>query len=107
LGPANEKGAVGAKLAELTAGYSGWHWFNDDNGVVPDPPAARRLHEVAIPTLVVVGERDLPDFHTIANTLAREIPGARKVEIAGVGHMSNMEDPQEFNRTVLDFLATT
>jgi len=33
-------------------------------------------------------ERDLPDFHRIADILTREIPGARLVRLAGVGHMA-------------------
>jgi pimeloyl-ACP methyl ester carboxylesterase len=69
-----------------------------------DPPAAERLNEVRVPTLVVVGERDLPDFLGIADRLAAEIPSARKIVMNGVGHMSNMEDASAFNSIVLEFL---
>ena len=63
------------------------------------------FEDVSVPTLVVVGERDL-DFYNvpIAQTLAKRIPGARKVRIPGVGHMSNMEDPAWFNEVVLGFI---
>jgi pimeloyl-ACP methyl ester carboxylesterase len=69
-----------------------------------DPPAAARLGEIHAPTLVIVGDADVPYILDIADVLAAEIPGARKVVIPGVAHMVNMERPAEFNRLVLDFL---
>jgi 3-oxoadipate enol-lactonase len=78
--------------------------INTDPGRYPDPPAAQRLHEIGAPTLIVVGERDLPDFHAIADTL-QQIPNARKVVLPAVGHMGNTENPSRFNEGVMDFLA--
>ena len=34
-----------------------------------------------------------------------QVPGSRKVVIPGAAHMVNMEKPDQFNRTVLEFLA--
>jgi len=67
-------------------------------------PAAGRLAEIRVPMLVIVGDRDVPDMQKIANKLATEVKGARKVVIAGAGHISNMEKPEEFDRAVLEFL---
>jgi len=36
--------------------------------------------------------------------LVAKVPGARKVVIAGAGHMVNLEQPTEFNRTLMEFL---
>jgi len=58
-----------------------------------------------VPTLVIIGERDIPDCHAIADTLQQHIPNARKVIMPSVGHMSNMEDPERFNALIVDFLA--
>jgi pimeloyl-ACP methyl ester carboxylesterase len=69
-----------------------------------DPPAARRLGEVRVSTLLVVGDRDVPEIQSIVKMLGKGIPHAKKVVIAGAGHMVNMEKPAEFNRAVLDFL---
>jgi 3-oxoadipate enol-lactonase len=102
--PAREKPEVAARLGRMVSDYSGWHLINTDPGLYPDPPAAQRLHEIGAPTLIVVGERDLPDFHAIADTL-QQIPNARKVVLPGAGHMCNMENPSRFNEVVLDFLA--
>jgi len=57
------------------------------------PRAAARLGKIGVPTLVVVGERDLPDFREIARTLAREIAGARLVTLPDVGHLAPLEAP--------------
>ncbi len=72
--------------------------------VPPEPPAINHLGEIRVPTLVVVGTGDLPSILDIANVLATSIPGARKVEMPVVAHVPNMEQPDEFNRIVLDFL---
>ncbi len=103
--PACEQPAVARRLAEMVNGYSCWHWLNDDPRRAAESPATDRLGQLTAPTLVLVGERDLDDFQGIADLLEREIAGARKVVLRGVGHMANMEDPTRFNEVVLDFLA--
>jgi pimeloyl-ACP methyl ester carboxylesterase len=69
-----------------------------------EPPAASRLAEIKVPTLVVVGDYDDERILLAADYLAEGIPGARKVVIPGVAHYPNMERPAEFNRLVLEFL---
>lgn len=79
----------------------------DDQDAEPlemDPPAAGRLAEIHVPTLVIVGGQDVQPIHTIADTLAKGIAGARKVIIPGVAHHPNMELPEEFNQVVIEFL---
>jgi pimeloyl-ACP methyl ester carboxylesterase len=100
-----EKPVAADRLAQMVETYSGWHVLNDDPIRVPEPPAIERLGTLNAPTLVVVGERDLVDFHRIADIMAERIAGAKKVVMPGVGHMSNMEDPDRFNEIVLGFLA--
>ena len=69
------------------------------------PPAAKRLAEIRVPTLVVVGDRDVPDMQKVADQLAAEVKGAQKVVVPGAGHIVSLEKPQEFDRAVLGFLA--
>jgi pimeloyl-ACP methyl ester carboxylesterase len=99
--------AVAPRLRAIVHGYSGHHWLNVDRGRPFTPPAIERLAEILAPTLVIVGELDIPDFRAIADTLERSIPGAQKVVLPGAGHMTNMEAPVSFNDVVLDFLATS
>jgi pimeloyl-ACP methyl ester carboxylesterase len=69
------------------------------------PDLADRLGEVEAPTLIVVGEEDVPDMHAIAEQVASGIAGARKEEIRGAAHLPSLERPEEFDRLVLAFLA--
>jgi hypothetical protein len=71
----------------------------------PAPLAETRLGELSAPTLVIVGDLDDPEFVAHADTVAAAIPGAEKVVIAGAGHMSVMEKPDEANRALEAFLA--
>jgi pimeloyl-ACP methyl ester carboxylesterase len=70
----------------------------------PRPAAAARLGEIKIPTLLVIGDRDVPQIKATVETLERGIGGAKKVSIRGAGHMVNMENPMAFNTAVLEFL---
>lgn len=65
----------------------------------------RRLADISAPTLVVVGELDRETPPSYARHLASAIPRSRYVEIAGAGHISNLERPEQFNAALLDFLA--
>ncbi len=73
-------------------------------GRTMDPPAIDRLDELDVPTLVIVGELDMPDIHEIADLVLAANPNAERIEIDGVAHMVNLEKPEEFNRVVLGFL---
>jgi 3-oxoadipate enol-lactonase len=68
------------------------------------PPAITCLSEVRAPTLIIVGDLDLPEKLQLAAQLASDIPGARQHIIAGAAHMPSMEQPEAFKRVVLDFL---
>jgi len=70
-----------------------------------DPPAATRLSEVAVPTLVITADRDVPDLAAVGDELVAGIPGARRAEIAGADHMVPWRQPEQLARLVLDFLA--
>ncbi len=68
------------------------------------PPAITRLDEIQVPTLIIVGDQDVPDFLEISDIVAAGIRGARKVVITGTAHLPSMEKPEGFNQIVLDFL---
>lgn len=66
-----------------------------------EPPARDRLSEIGVPTLVILGEWDMPNP---LGQLVAQIPGAQKIVIGQTAHHPFMEKPAEFNRIVLDFL---
>jgi pimeloyl-ACP methyl ester carboxylesterase len=74
---------------------------------LPPKPAIGRLGEIRVPTLVLVGDADIPDVHAHAGAIEAGIPGARRVVIAGVGHIMYVEKPAEFSRLVIGFLERT
>ena len=65
-----------------------------------------RLSEITAPTLVIVGDADRVTPPLLSEDIAARIPGARLVRIPAAGHIANLERPHEFNRAVLDFLAS-
>lgn len=77
-----------------------------DGGAEEIEPPAARLGELRVPALVLVGDGDLPDFGAIARRIAAEAPEARAEVVAGAAHLLTMEQPGEFLRRALDYLAT-
>jgi 3-oxoadipate enol-lactonase len=74
--------------------------------IVLDPPAAGRLGEIAVPTLIIEGDLDPSETHAAAGAMASGITGARRVIMKGVAHLPNLERPDDFRRIVRDFLAS-
>lgn len=70
-----------------------------------EPPAIGRLGEIHAPSLVLVGSLDSTAVLNNADLLERGIPGARKVIFSAAAHMLNMEYPELFYQTVLQFLS--
>ncbi len=60
----------------------------DRGWLVPD-----RLTEISAPTLVVIGDEELPGFKNFASQTAAGIPGARLEILAGLGHLHLLQDP--------------
>jgi pimeloyl-ACP methyl ester carboxylesterase len=71
-----------------------------------DPPVARRLGEIRVPALVVVGEEDVEDFQRLAGRLAGELPRAGGVvRIAGAAHLPALERPAQVAAVLVPFLS--
>ena len=70
-----------------------------------DPPTFQRLSELSLPVLIIVGQQDSPEVLTIADSLSEKIVGAKKITLPKTGHIVHLEQPEEFNRIVLDFLS--
>jgi pimeloyl-ACP methyl ester carboxylesterase len=62
------------------------------------------LHRINCPTMVVTGSDDVIIRAEDSRALADAIPGSRFITIPGSGHLSNLENPEEFNRALLGFL---
>jgi 3-oxoadipate enol-lactonase len=70
----------------------------------PTQPALPRLREIHVPTLILVGDADIPDVHAHAGAIEAGVPGSKRVVITETGHMMYLERPEEFSRVVLGFI---
>jgi 3-oxoadipate enol-lactonase len=70
----------------------------------PDQPALARLSQIKVPTLLVVGESDIPDVHAHVGAIQAGIAGSKRVVLNHSGHLPHVEVPDAFNEVVLGFL---
>jgi 3-oxoadipate enol-lactonase len=68
-------------------------------------PELGSLSKLEMPTLVVVGTDDHADFHAIAEHLANGIPHADLAIVPGAGHLVGIDQPEELNALLLEFLS--
>ncbi len=61
---------------------------------------------IQAPTLLMGGAQTQPQFTAILDALEGAIPGARRVTIPAATHGLTFEQPEAFNRAVLEFLAS-
>ncbi len=69
-----------------------------------DDVIAERLAEIAVPTLVLVGNQDILTPRGDSEELAERIPDAELAVISGAAHGFMIEHATTFNRILLDFL---
>jgi pimeloyl-ACP methyl ester carboxylesterase len=85
-------------------------------------PVLYEFGDLKVPTLLVIGQRDrtaigkgwaspevrarLGNYPVLGRSAARAIPGAKRVELSGVGHMPQVEDFERYIGALKDFLRT-
>jgi len=79
------------QLALLNAGFA----EHDVRDVLP---------RIEVPTLLLYGEKDVRSPRDVGEEMHARIAGSKLVFISGVGHMIDMEAPDQFNSEVRDFL---
>jgi [ribosomal protein S5]-alanine N-acetyltransferase len=101
---------LGPEARELTRAMvhddPGGHWRGTVETTWHQAEHRPLLPSVRVPALVLVGERDLPEYRAMARTYAATIPGARLVELEGAGHMGPMEAPNRVNALLTGFIAS-
>lgn len=81
------------------AGYVGCAY------AIPTIDVTARLGEIACSSLVIVGEQDMATTVAMARTIQEGIRGAELAVIPSAAHLSNIEQPEAFNRALLAFLS--
>jgi pimeloyl-ACP methyl ester carboxylesterase len=69
------------------------------------PDSTPDLGRIRCPTLVIVGQEDTVTPAADAELLAGSIPGTELVVLPRVGHLSNLEAPEDFSSALTRFLA--
>ncbi len=65
------------------------------------------LARIAVPTLVLAGEKDRNAAPSVMRRMAQAIPDAAYVELAGCGHLMSFDQPAAFLAALVDFLHGT
>lgn len=98
-------GAVRRLALDMNRQALSFDWDKTTN-MRMDPPAFKRLEEISVPTLIIVGDEDVPHVITVAHVLHKSIRGSRLDVIRGAAHLPSIERPDEFSRLLRDFLTT-
>jgi pimeloyl-ACP methyl ester carboxylesterase len=69
------------------------------------PDSTATLATIDVPTLIVVGEEDVPTPVKEARVMHERIPGSRLEIIAHAGHLPALERPAAFNHVLTEFLS--
>ena len=101
---AHPKQLPGPLAAEQVRG-AGKPGFMGALGAVLEYDVRERLPEIACPTLIVWGDRDMLISVRDADVFAELIPNSRKVVYADTGHVAMLERPAAFNALLHKFLA--
>jgi 3-oxoadipate enol-lactonase len=64
-----------------------------------------RLKAITLPVIFIVGAQDGGTPPEAAQAMHKEVAGSQYVEIDPAAHVSNMENPVAFNKTLDDFLS--
>ena len=74
------------------------------NGMAARRDYSDELAKITVPTLIIVGREDGVRKPEDAEFIHRGIRGSQLVTIDEAGHLMNMEQPEIFNRALIDFL---
>jgi pimeloyl-ACP methyl ester carboxylesterase len=109
------------ELRELGPGYRGTNpegterWIAIERASRPEgaqgsaqpprrPMMLARLETLRVPTLVLAGEADLLSPPALMRLLAAHIPACQFATVPEAGHAAHWEQPEIWNRLVLDFI---
>ena len=79
--------------------------YNFGHGIFSRDSVYAQIDKIQTPTLMIVGENDMPTPVEKAKKIAEKIPGANLKIIKHAGHLSTVEEPAAVNSAIEKFLA--
>jgi 3-oxoadipate enol-lactonase len=73
---------------------------------IPKIDVTARLKEIKCPALVICGEDDPGTPPAMAREIHENLPGSKLVLLPQAAHLSNLEQPEAFNRALGEFLSS-
>ncbi len=97
-----------ARFTEAMTAATGAEVVGDFYGTLTAHDKAHALEALgAVPTLVVVGDRDRLTPPRQARAIAAAVPGARLLGLQGAGHCAMLEQPDAVNAALRELVSTT
>jgi len=103
-GPHEPEGRVGGAVRELFLDMNEGRLRAEKEPDLDLPSTWERRHEIAAPTLVLVGEYDLRAIQRLARETAERIPGAQFELLHGTAHLPHLEGHARCLEAVREFL---
>ena len=97
-------GDAAAEFRAEVMAFPGRQWLHDDQRA--ELPDVDRLHALAVPTLLLSGECDVPDMRLIADVIAAAAPDVTRIDFPGAGHMLHLERTAQVAAAIVDFVGT-
>ena len=72
-------------------------------GMARRPDSTATLATISCPTLVIVGEQDSLTPPAESEKMAKAVKRAKLVKVPNAGHLSNIENPEAFNKALVEF----
>jgi pimeloyl-ACP methyl ester carboxylesterase len=72
-------------------------------GMARRPDSTETLGKISCPTLVIVGAQDQLTPPAESEKMAKAVKGAKLVKVPNAGHLSNIENPEAFNKAFVEF----
>jgi pimeloyl-ACP methyl ester carboxylesterase len=94
---------IGMFMQEMIEQYSGAVWADPMRGKYPREFDLERVHTIKTPTLIIAGALDRI-FVPLARTLHDKISSSQLIVYPGIGHMVNLEYPDQLNADLKVFL---
>ncbi len=108
-GPRQPEGRVGGATRELFLDMNGIALVSDTDAVAPEvepPDIWGSLDEIVTPMLVMTGEHDVIGVTERCRALSQRSPNATIIELSGVAHVPQLEQPRLVADHIRHFVAS-